>query len=183
MRDILNDWAAEIGPDKLRDRLTLLDPEAADGIDGPNLRRMVRALEVIFTTGEKFSAQKNRSGSTYRVLQIGLIRPREELYQRIDERVEKMLQAGLVDEVSGLLAAGYAPDSSAMSAIGYKQIADHLSGLFPLDEAVRRIKSKTHKYVRQQANWFKTGDPNIRWFSASNDPFEEISDEIQHFLS
>lgn len=183
MRQTLEHWAEEIGPDKLRTQLKILDPEAADVIDGPNLRRMVRALEVILSTGQKFSEQKRKTESPYRILQIGLTRPREELYQRVDERIGLMLESGLVKEVAALLDAGYDPESSAMSAIGYKQIADHLLGLIPLEEAVRQIQSKTHKYVRHQANWFKHDDPNIRWFSASNDPIQEISDEIQQFLS
>lgn len=183
LRGVLNQWANEIGAEEMRDRLMVLDPEAASGIDGPNLRRMVRALEVILTSGEKFSSQKTRSGSAFNVLQIGLIRSREELYQRIDERVEIMLQKGLVEEVQGLLDAGYRPDLSSLSAIGYKQIIEHLEIGVPLEEAVRQIKSKTRKYVRQQANWFKESDPAIHWFSASNNPEDQICHKIQQFLS
>ncbi len=94
-----------------------------------------------------------------------------------------MLDKGLVAEVKSLLDAGFTPESSAMSAIGYKQMADYLSGESTLEEAVSQIKSKTRKYVRQQANWFSDEDPNIIWFSASADPFDEILNEIQHFLS
>jgi tRNA dimethylallyltransferase len=93
-----------------------------------------------------------------------------------------MLSAGLVDEVQTLLDAGYDPDSSAMSAIGYKQIASYLCGEIPLPEAVRQIKRKTRKYVRQQANWFQEADPNIQWFDVSNDVFPEIVKKIQQFL-
>jgi tRNA dimethylallyltransferase len=82
-----------------------------------------------------------------------------------------------------LLDAGYHPDLSSLSAIGYKQIIAHLLESVPLDEAIRQIQSKTRKYVRQQANWFKDSDPKIHWFSASNDPTEEIYQQIQHFLS
>lgn len=183
LRIVLNQWAEEIGVEGMRRRLMVLDPDAARGIDGPNLRRMVRALEVILSSGRKFSIQKTRSGSPFNVFQVGLIRPREELYQRIDVRVEKMLQAGLVAEVQGLLDGGYSPKLSALSAIGYKQIIDHLIDGVPLDEAVRQIKSKTRKYVRQQANWFKEDDPAIQWFQASDDPEDEISRQIQQFLS
>lgn len=182
LRGVLNQWADEIGTEEMRDRLTVLDPEAAKRIDGPNLRRIVRALEVILTSGEKFSTQKTRSGSDFNVLQIGLIRSRDELYQRIDQRVELMLENGLVEEVQGLLDAGYSSDLSSLSAIGYKQIIEHLENGVPLQEAIRRIKSKTRKYVRQQANWFKESDPAIQWFSASDCPENEISDQIQQFL-
>ena len=183
LRKILDRWAEDIGVDGMRARLAALDPDAAEGIDGPNLRRIIRALEVILSSGRRFSDQRGKSGSPYRILQIGLIRSREELYQRIDQRIEIMLDQGLENEVTSLLEAGYLADSSAMSAIGYKQIAAYKSGEITREEAIRQIKSKTRKYVRQQANWFRENDPNISWFSASNDPFKEIVNEIQHFLS
>ncbi len=183
LRKILNHWADEVGIDGLRIRLAELDPDAAAGIDGPNKRRIIRALEVILTSGKKFSRQRGTTGTPYRIMQIGLIRPRDELYQRIDQRIAFMLDQGLVAEVNSLLDAGYTPGSSAMSAIGYKQLVDYLSGEISLEEAVSQIKSKTRKYVRQQANWFSGDDPNISWFSASVDPFDEILNEIQHFLS
>jgi len=183
LREILNRWAEAEGVDGMRARLAELDPESAAGIDGPNLRRIIRALEVILTSGRKFSEQRGKMGSPYRILQIGLIRSRNELYQRIDERIEIMLSRGLEAEVTSLLDAGYTPDSSAMSAIGYKQMAEYLLGESTFEEAVSQMKSKTRKYVRQQSNWFSEDDLNISWFSASNDPFEEIIDEIQHFLS
>jgi tRNA dimethylallyltransferase len=183
LRAALKDWSEEIGPEGMRKRLAVLDHEAAEGIDGPNIRRMIRAMEVILTSGRKFSTLKTKSGSPFNVFQVGLIRPREELYQRIDLRIEKMLQAGLVSEVQSLLDAGYSPDLSSLSAIGYKQIIAHLLEGLPLEEAVRQIRSKTRKYVRQQANWFKKNDPEIHWFSASNHPEDEICSQIQQFLS
>ncbi len=183
LRKILDRWADDIGVDGMRARLAALDPDAAEGIDGPNLRRIIRALEVILSSGRRFTEQRGKSGSPYNILQIGLIRSREELYQRIDQRIEIMLDHGLENEVTSLLEAGYTADSSAMSAIGYKQMAAYLCGEISREEAIRQIKSKTRKYVRQQANWFRENDPNISWFSASSDPFEDILNEIQHFLS
>jgi tRNA dimethylallyltransferase len=94
-----------------------------------------------------------------------------------------MMESGLVDEVQELLDRGYEAELSAMSAIGYKQIIKYLTGEIPLDEAVRLIKSKSHNYVRKQANWFKKEDPEIHWFSAEIDPSEMIINEIQHFMS
>jgi tRNA dimethylallyltransferase len=182
LREFLSSWAEEIGVEGMRRRLEVLDPLAAAGIDGPNLRRIIRALEVILTSGERYSKQKTKSGSPFRLLQIGLSRPRKELYERIEKRTEKMLAAGLVDEVKVLLESGYSPDLPSLSAIGYKQIISHLRGEIPLEEAVRQINSKARKYVRQQANWFRDDDPEICWFSASSDPYQEISQKIQHFL-
>lgn len=183
LREVLRQWADQIGVDGIRARLAELDPEAAAGIDGPNLRRMIRALEVILSSGKRFSAQKKALGSSFQVLQIGLIRPREELYKRIDLRIDQMLAKGLVGEVQALLDTGYSSDLSAMSAIGYKQIIKYLSGEISLAEAVQQIKSKSRKYVRQQANWFRENDPDIHWYSAAADPTEKIIGEIKHFLS
>ncbi|MCJ7716684.1 MAG: tRNA (adenosine(37)-N6)-dimethylallyltransferase MiaA [Anaerolineales bacterium] len=183
LREILRQWAEQIGVDGIRDRLAELDPEAASGIDGPNLRRMIRAMEVILSSGKKFSEQKKAHGSQFQVFQIGLSRTREDLYRRIDLRVDQMVERGLVDEVQALLDKGYMAELSALSAIGYKQIIKFLAGEISKDEAVRLIKSKSHKYVRQQANWFQHDDPDIHWFSAEPDPSEKIINEIQHFLS
>ena len=182
LRQVLSDWAAEIGTDGIRSRLEILDPDAAANIDGPNLRRMVRALEVILRSGKKFSSQKNKKGSSFRILQIGLIRPREDLYQRIDLRIDQMIAEGLVQEVQTLLKEGYSQELSSMSAIGYKQIITFLAGEISLEEAIGQIRSKTRKYVRQQANWFHQNNEDIHWFSAAVDPFEDIVAEIQHFL-
>jgi len=182
LRQILSEWAAEIGTNGIKSRLEVLDPDAAANIDGPNLRRIVRALEVILSSGKKFSSQKNKKGSSFRILQIGLIRPREDLYQRIDIRIDRMIEEGLIQEVQTLLGGGHSHELSSMSAIGYNQIVKHLSGEISLDEAIRQIRSKTRKYVRQQANWFKQNDKDIKWFSAADDPFEKILTEIQHFL-
>ena len=183
LRRILELWADEIGPDGLRKRLQVLDPEAADIIDGPNIRRMIRALEVIFNTGETFTAQKGKQGADYEILQLGLIRPREELYQRIDERADAMIEEGLVKEVKNLIKAGYSLELPSISAIGYKQVGHYLKGRITLEEAVRQIKSRTRKYVRQQANWFAEDDPRIHWFNAGEKPLSEMIQLIQQFLA
>lgn len=183
LRKAIQRWAEQIGIEGIRERLKALDPIAAEGIDGPNLRRMIRALEVILSSGKRFSDQKTKSGSQFHILQLGLNRQREELFQLIDLRINYMLEQGLVNEVQSLLDAGFSPELSSMSAIGYKQVIKHLTGEISLDEAIRQIKSKTRKFVRQQTNWFQIKDPEIRWFSASTDPTEEIIVEIQQFLS
>lgn len=183
LRDALRSWADEIGVRGLRKRLEVLDPEAAEKIDGPNLRRMVRALEVIFLSGEKFSEQKGRGPTPYHVLKLGLTRPREELYQRIDARIHAMLEAGFIEEVKALLERGYSPDLPPMSAIGYRQIVHYLQGVITLDEAVRQMKSRSHSYVRKQANWFQKDDPDIIWFSVSEGVLREMEREIHQFLA
>jgi len=174
LRERLEVWAEQIGNKGLHERLAVVDAEAAAKIDHRNLRRTIRALEVVLRTGRRFSAQRRRGEPPYEVLQIGLNRPRSELYQRIDARIEAMFAAGLVNEVRGLLEAGYAPDLPSFSAIGYRQVIDHLRGEYSLEEAVRRMKRLTRQFVRRQANWFKADDPQIHWFRVGVDTVDEL---------
>lgn len=183
LRQALESWAQEIGALGLHARLALLDEEAAAKIDPRNLRRTVRALEVILSSGRRFSAQRRSGDSPYDLLQLGLTRPRAELYARIDQRIDKMLQEGLVDEVRSLLAQGVPPDAPAFSAIGYRQILAHLQGQLTLDEAVVQIKRATRVFVRRQANWFKPEEAQIRWFTVGANTIEEMEAEIRRWLA
>lgn len=182
LRQVLERWAREIGASGLHARLALLDAEAAAKIDPHNLRRTVRALEVILSSGRRFSDQRRISAPSYDLLQLGLTRPRAELYTRIDQRIEKMLQEGLVDEVRGLLAQGVPPDAPAFSAIGYRQTLAYLQGQLTLDEAVAQIKRATRVFVRRQANWFKIEETQIRWFTVGANTVEEMEAEIRRWL-
>ena len=146
--------------------LAILDPVAARKIERKNLRRIVRAIEVILTTGLTFSGQYQKTGSKYSFLILGLKRDREELYRRIDQRIDKMIDNGLLEEIKGLIEKGYSPDLPAFSAIGYSQIISHLKGRISLEEAVRLIKRQSRIFVRRQANWFKEKDHPIHWFNA-----------------
>lgn len=166
LREALNRWAEKIGAEAFHQRLGRLDPDAAALIDYRNVRRVVRAMEVIFRTGERFSDLRRKQECPYQPIVLGISRPREELYQRIDRRIELMLADGLVAEVSGLLEAGYTPDLPTMSAIGYGEIIQYLQGAISYDEAVALIKRNTRIFVRRQANWFKPDDPRIHWFEA-----------------
>ncbi len=182
LREALQKWGGRLGPDGLYERLRSIDPEAAARMDPSNVRRSIRALEVIFHTGRKFSDQQRKSGVPYRTLLLGLTRPRPELYARIDTRIEKMVEDGLVKEVSCLLADGYAEDLPPMTAIGYRQMISHLRGEISLEEGIRLIKRATRQYVRRQANWFKIDDPEIHWFQASDQPVEAMCRRIKKFL-
>lgn len=167
LRAALESWGEQIGAFELHRRLALIDPRAAKKIEPNNLRRTVRALEVIFKSGEKFSEQRRRPAEPpYDTLILGLNRPRPELYARIDERIEAMLQAGWLEEVKELLDAGYSPELPGMSAIGYSQLADVLGGESSLEDAVTEIKRISRRFVRRQANWFKENDPDILWVAA-----------------
>jgi tRNA dimethylallyltransferase len=182
LRSILEGWATEVGVYGLHERLAVLDPIAAERIDPRNLRRTVRALEVILTTGHLFSQQRLSVSSPYCILQIGLIRPRPELYARIDRRVLDMVEAGLVEEVRALLAMGYSPDLPTLSAIGYREIIAYLHGRLSLEEAVAQIQRSTRVFVRRQANWFKLEDPSICWFEAGSTTVDDLDTVIRGWL-
>ena len=172
LRDALNHWAEEIGAEALHDRLKTIDTDAAANMDYRNVRRVVRALEVIFRTGERFSDLRRKQQCLYRPIILGINRPREALYERVDKRIEMMLEAGFIDEVKSLLDQGYAPDLPTLSAIGYGEIIQYLQGDISYDEAVLLIKRNTRTFVRRQANWFKPDDPRITWFTAGEGPGE-----------
>ncbi|MFU8773481.1 MAG: tRNA (adenosine(37)-N6)-dimethylallyltransferase MiaA [Anaerolineales bacterium] len=174
LRKVLQEWADEIGGEGLHARLSYIDPDAAALVDYRNLRRTVRALEVIFKTGNRYSNQRQQRPPPYRVLQLGLNRPRDELYQRIDQRIDDMLEAGFVDEVRSLLEKGYSSKSAAFSAIGYREIAASINGDISLDEAVAQMRRVTRMFVRHQANWFKKNDPKIIWFQVCKGTIEEM---------
>jgi tRNA dimethylallyltransferase len=182
LRLALERLAGEIGPYGLHSRLALLDPQAAASIDARNQRRTVRALEVILTSGRPFSEQRSSAPSPYRLLLLGLTRPREEIYARVDARVEAMFQMGLVEEVQRLLAKGYTSDLPTMSAIGYREVCAFLRGEISLDEAVTLMKRSTHTFVRRQANWFKADDPTIHWFQAGPEAVDKMLAEVHAWL-
>lgn len=183
LRNALENWSSEIGTDGLHSRLTTLDPEAADKIDYRNLRRTIRALEVILRSGRLFSEQRQHSQSPYRIIQIGLSMPRIELYARIDARIEEMLAAGLVEEIHTLLDLGYAPDLPTFSAIGYREIIDHLLGKITLEQAITIIKRRTRQFVRRQANWFKRDDPDIHWYEVEPNTMADIDTILRFWLT
>ncbi len=180
-RDLYHQAEAE-GTDALHARLAALDPVAADRIDARNVRRVVRALEVCLVTGAPISEQRGKSPLPYRLLILGLSVSRTELYRRIDARVERMMAAGLEDEVRGLVTAGYGFDLPSMSGVGYGQFAPYLEGEASLEDVVREIKRATRRFVRHQANWFREGDVRIHWLDAMADPCSAALELVQPFV-
>ncbi|MFH1906029.1 MAG: tRNA (adenosine(37)-N6)-dimethylallyltransferase MiaA [Chloroflexota bacterium] len=158
----------------LHSKLAVLDPLAAEIIDPRNLRRTIRALEVILSTGKRFSEQRGHSESPYRLLTLGLNRPRPELYARLDARLQAMFAKGLLDEVRRLLERGYSPDLPSLSAIGYRECVMVLQGKLTQEQARQAIQRATRVFVRRQANWFKQDDPTIHWFVAGQTPLNEM---------
>lgn len=163
----------------LYEKLRALDPAAAEKIDPRNVRRTIRALEVILTTGKKFSEQRGQGESPYRLITIGLTRPREELYRRVDARIEAMYANGLMDEVKSLLARGYSPSLPTMSAIGYRECVQALEGRITVEEAKQFTRRATRVFVRRQANWFKESDSNIMWFKVEEGVVEKTIAHIK----
>lgn len=182
LRAALENWAGDIGPQALYTRLQKLDPEAAARMEPQNMRRSVRALEVILTTGQLFSTLRESGPSPYRVLMLGLQRPRPELYARIDARIHKMLADGLIAETQNLLDRGYTAELPSLSAIGYRQVIQYLAGEISLEEVVVQMKRITRRFVRRQANWFKEDDPLIQWFPANAaDSLHQLVAVVQRF--
>ncbi len=167
----------------LHDKLESLDPAAAEKIDSRNFRRTVRALEVIMTTGRKFSEQRGQSKSPYHLITVGLMRPRAELYERVDQRIDKMFADEFVDEVRGLLAKGYSPSLPTISAIGYRECIRVIRGELSEEQAKAEIRRATRVFVRRQANWFKESDPNIKWFQVEGGIIGAIESYIRDALN
>ena len=157
------------------------DPQAESYIDPRNVRRLVRALEVCRETGKPFSYWRTKVAPAFESLVIGLRLGREELYRRIGERVERMVEAGFVEEVRGLLAVGYARDLPCLSGIGYKEMCEHLAGERDLPSAVERTKTGTHRLARHQNTWFKAADPRIRWIEAGEGAADEAWELVREF--
>ena len=177
LRNELGKMKEDRGEIWLHEKLRGLDPAAAEKIDPRNVRRTIRALEVIMSTGKKFSEQRGQVESPFHLIAIGLTRPREELYQRVDARIESMYANGLMDEVKGLLARGYSPSLPTMSAIGYRECVQALEGRITVEEAKQLTRRATRVFVRRQANWFKESDPNITWFKVE----ESVVNTIEEF--
>jgi tRNA dimethylallyltransferase len=181
-RERLYALAEAEGSDALHRRLTRVDPDAASRIHPNNVRRVIRALEVFAATGRPISDWQGKVPPPYRVLQIGLTVDRGRLYDRVDRRVDAMVEAGLVDEVRALLDMGYTFDLPAMSSLGYGEFEYHFAGEASLEDVIERIKNETHRFVRHQYNWFSEDDPGIHWFDAAADPYPAIRALVADFL-
>jgi tRNA dimethylallyltransferase len=164
----------ERGEDYLHTLLSEVDPAAARKIHPHDLKRVRRALEYYHLTGKPISdnrkavAEKGQGKtSQYNLVLIGLTMQRALLYQKIEQRVEEMMEAGFLEEVQSLLLQGYAPELPAMQGLGYKQLASYLGGEGNLFEAINLIKKETRHFAKRQMTWFKR-DPRIKWFAVDN---------------
>jgi len=182
LRGIFTQSAERLGAAQIHAWLASLDPQAAKSIDPSNTRRTVRALEVIYSTGKRFSEQRKRGEIAYNVLMLGLTCPRSELYRRIDERISRMVSTGFVEEVQRLLEKGYRAQLPTMSAIGYAEVVAYIQGKISLEGAIAQMKRRTRIFVRRQANWFKLDDERIAWFQANITTADEMGKTISQWL-
>lgn len=183
IRNELRQVAKEKGPQELHAQLRKLDPKSAERIAETNVRRVIRALEIVRLTGRPVHELHANEPPDFNIFRIGLTRPRSEIYARIEARIREMFVEGLVDEVRGLLAKGYDPELPSMSAIGYKQIAAALRSGSSIEDAKLEMIRLTKQFVRRQANWFKGDDPNIHWFEMDDESIERVSAMVEGFLS
>ena len=165
---------AEEGLQKLCEELQRLDPEYYEIVDRQNPKRVVHALEICTMTGRTYTSfrKRNKKERPFRIVKIGLTREREELYHRINARVDAMMQQGLLKEAENVYSLR---DLNALNTVGYKELFEYFNGRWSLDEAVERIKGNTRRYARKQLTWYKK-DPLIRWFHP--DQKKEIIDYI-----
>jgi tRNA dimethylallyltransferase len=182
LRGELERMKEERGVYWLYEKLIGLDPVAAGKIDARNYRRTIRALEVIMTTGKRFSEQRGQSESPYLLITLGLTRPRAELYDRVDQRIEMMFANGFLEEVKTLLAKGYSPSLPTMSAIGYREGVGVIHGELSEEQAKAEMRRITRVFVRRQANWFKESDRNIKWFRVEAGVVDEIESYIRKLI-
>ena len=167
----------------LLSKLEEVDPITASKIDKQNPRRVIRALEVYYQTGEPLSKLQGKFKAGFDSLQIGLIAPRDYLYQRTDQRIEEWFKEGFIEEVKNLLAKGYTENLPAMTSLGYRQVAMYLTGKISLGEAKQRIKWEHHSYIRRQITWFRRMQ-GIRWFNIGEKSFkQEIFEQVKDWLS
>lgn len=182
-RQGLEEKAKEKGGYALFQELQEIDPVAATRIMPGNLRRVIRALEICQKTGRPVSELWRKKPPLYPILIIGLTMQRENLYRRIDSRIDEMIKRGLVDEVKDLMAKGYSLDLPSMSGIGYKQIAMVIRGDIDLTTAIEQIKKETHRFARHQYAWFRPGDARIHWLTEYDDIPREAANLVSTFLA
>ena len=180
-RESLQRLAEEKGREYVFDMLRKVNPDAAERLHINNFRRIIRALEVYHLGGEQISEEK-ASELAYDVFAIGLGWERSVLYERINRRVEIMIEQGLYNEVEGLLKNGISDSSQSMKGIGYKELLPAVRGEISLDEAADKIKQNTRHFAKRQLTWYRKM-PYIRWYDAQAEADEKLADKIYHDMA
>lgn len=186
IRERLQEIVQQRGLDYLFEKLTEYDPESAARLHPNDRQRVMRALEIYHATGVPWSRhlkeqqqQKEALKRDFKALKIGLHRDREILYERINRRVDIMVEQGLLDEVEKLLSMGYTPELNSMQSIGYKHMLNYIDATWNWEEALRLLAQDTRHYAKRQLTWFGR-DPEIQWFEP--DETEHIVTAINNFL-
>ncbi len=183
LRAELEAYAATQGWEALLERLRQYDPVTAERIDGRNIRRVVRALEVCIIAGQPFSELRGKTPPHLDIKTIGLtLEPREQLYDRANLRIDQMLAAGLVDEVRELQRMGYDWVLSSMSALGYLQMGWYLQGTHTLDEAIQELRRATHLFIRRQYTWFRKYNADTTWLISNTDAAMAVTSDVQQWI-
>lgn len=182
--ETLRNALQSLGAAELNRWLRYLDPESAAAIDPRNVRRMIRALEVTLVSGRPMAQLQKKRTPKLDIMMTGLRCEREKLYGRIDARVDRMMSSGLIEEVKALQAAGYTRDLPAMSGLGYRQVCAFLDGEMSLAQCIERIKYETHRFARQQHNWFRQDDDRISWYDTEETAWQTgILSDVERFLA
>jgi len=184
LRERLQRLAETEGVDALHRQLAEFDPITANRLHPNDVKRVIRAIEIYRLTGHKMSDYQHRAAhSPYDLVMIGLSMDRDVLYQRINERVDKMIEAGLVEEVRLLLDRGYQPGLTSMQGLGYKELVPYLYGEITLEQAINDIKQRTRHFAKRQLSWFRRMT-EIQWFDMT-DPEERprVTETIMQILA
>ena len=176
--------AQEQGPEVLFERLKEVDPAYAEIMHANNVKRVTRALEYHYLTGQKFSehnAEQKEKESPYDAAVIILNMDREKLYERIELRIDLMMEQGLLEEVKGLLEKGYTPDLVSMQGIGYKEFVPYFNGECTLEEAVTQLKTNTRRFAKRQLTWFRRQIDGL-WVDLGNATGEKAMEDVLSYL-
>ncbi len=176
------DKGAEFNHNKLKE----VDPEYASTVHPNNIKRVARALEYFYLTGQKFSehnAEEKKKASRFNTSFIILNMNREQLYKRIDLRVDIMMKNGLLDEVKGLLDMGYDPSLVSMQGLGYKEIVPYINGEWSLEMAVDELKKRTRHFAKRQLTWFKRQTENCLWIDLTDGDKESALNKITEYIN
>ena len=175
VRENLKKRLEQEGLERLCEELRLLDPEYYNIVDKKNTRRVIHGLEICYQTGKTYTSfrKRDKKERPFNIIKIALNREREELYCRINKRVDQMIEEGFIDEARALYGQR---ELNSLNTVGYKELFDHFDGIYSLEDAIERIKGNTRRYARKQLTWFKR-DPEVKWFHPDN------VDEIINYIS
>jgi tRNA dimethylallyltransferase len=176
----MESFARSHGAEALHARLRAVDP-GADVVPATNVRRVIRALEVQMVTGVPFTEIGRKRGEPIPALRLALTTDRENLYSRIDERVEQQIRDGLIDEARRVLEMGFTPGLPPLAGLVYREAIAVAQGKMPIAAATKRMKETTHSYARRQYTWFRR-DKELRWFDAGPSSLNELSNAISGYL-